>query len=283
MEKVRKSFGVAICIALVIGFAGCASTPASSTDAALSRVEQKTADTVVINWMNRDLGFKLTDMPDWLKTYVSPNGGISAVQAMPQFKDVYPIIAVQRGANLAFVTTWARSYEITNQLATYLRSGILNTMQAVQLGQQGTTDQASSSNDTSSGSLAEQISNRLSNSMAAMVTGLKREGEYWTEARLYDLNVKDKYTDTYTYYVMYTVEKAKLDQSITEAIKNNLGQDPALAELTSSMMSEIAANGIKFSEDAFIENADDTAAFQRANQAAAAALEEERVTTEPAE
>jgi hypothetical protein len=116
--------------------------------------------------------------------------------------------------------------------------------------------------------------------MAAMVTGLKREGEYWTEARLYDLDVKDKYTDTYTYYVMYTVEKSKLDQSINEAIKNNLAQDPALANLAASMQAEIAANGIKFSEDAFVENADDTAAFQRANQAAAAELEAERVVSE---
>jgi hypothetical protein len=210
---------------------------------------------VNLGWQMQDLGYSLVEAtPDWLKAYSGGGGGdIRAV--MELYPDDFCFVVYQNGPNYDFIRTWGQSYEITQQVGQMLSTGIANTLQAAQQGTQTTQDDAATGNDSQTADLTREIQNRLGTNITTIVTGITRQGEFWSQMRRYDPDDPSKHADTYNYYALYTIDRELLDKQILDTLKANAAQLDGLAGLTASNISAISAANLKANEANFASNA----------------------------
>jgi hypothetical protein len=278
MVKMVK-VAAAVLLAASMVLAGCSSTNAgasaeSKTDKALANAETETAGKVeIIGWKNRDLGFGLKDaMPPWLKAYVG-SGDTSAIEALPEYKGMSCFVPEEMGADLKFITVWAQSYNVQNQIGGFLCTGIADTLQAAQSGSSQSSATGSKSADAStSGQVAQNIANRLGTKVNAIVQGMQRKGDFWTETRSYDPSDKTKYQDSYHYYALYTVPTATLQEQAAKFVKANEDQIAGLAGMTAADISKISDEQFKWAQNKFSPDSQDAAAKTASTEAAKTAL-----------
>ncbi|MDR3283630.1 MAG: hypothetical protein LBS97_00430, partial [Treponema sp.] len=102
MKSATKFFGVLAAVIAAAIIVGCASGP---------KVIVKELETK---------GTALNEpTPAWIKIYVSK--GISAVQALPEYKDKYCIIGEESGVNKQFVLNWADNFSAQQRIGAMLR------------------------------------------------------------------------------------------------------------------------------------------------------------------
>jgi hypothetical protein len=286
--KMMKSVSVVCIAALAAGamlMSSCSSAgSAKSNDKTIADVNAglKNANTTqiakqsLINWDYRELGQDITKMPDWLKIYMRK--GVTGIEKMDDYTGKYAFVAINRGPDLQFLQTWSNSYSIQTAVAGQIRTAVSNELEATQNALATTSSNGNDSKkSTTTAGTAQKIANRLGTSIDAMFSGLTPEDDYWTQMRIYDLDDKTKYTDQYTYYVLYLVDKTKLDDQIANALENNKAADAAEAALGQAAASQITKNGLTLNENAFLgKDASgkevDASALKDTNQATVDAL-----------
>jgi hypothetical protein len=74
-------------------------------------------------------------------------------------------------------------------------------------------------------------------------SGAQLEANWWILNRRYDPDVKDKYSDEYTAYVMYTFPKAELNRQVAHALETAVSADSALYDITIQLAKELLLEG----------------------------------------
>jgi len=181
--------------------------------------------------------------PDWIKNYTA--NGISAVQALPQYKDKYCIIGEESGVNKQFVLAWADNFSAQQRIGAMLRTNIASTYDARVKGTAQSTGGATASQGASTGEYNQQIENVLNAVVNVSYSGAQREADWWSLLRRYDPDQKNVYSDAYTSYVLYTIPKKELNTQVANAMTNAIKKDSALYDITIEIAKEMLQNGIK--------------------------------------
>jgi len=187
--------------------------------------------------------------PDWVKLYIEK--GVSALQALPDYKDKYCIVGEETGTNRQFVISWADQASAQQRIGSLLRTNIASRYQAAVSGS------SLSSDGGVSGQLQQEIDNILSAVVNVSYSGAQRESDWWVLRRRYDIDNREIYSDEYTAYVLYTVPKAEMNRQIAQALETSARADSALYDITIALARDILLQGYDADELA------DTAAITR--------------------
>jgi hypothetical protein len=225
--KISKQALAALTAIMVIALIGCAAGP---------KVK-------VVELENKGTSMGV-GTPDWIKSYTA--NGISAVQALPQYKDKYCIIGDESGVNRQFVLAWADNFSAQQRIGAMLRTNIESRYDANVKADALSTGGANSSSAQSAGSgdFRQQIDNVLTAIVNVRYSGAQREADWWSLRRRYDPDQKDVFTDEYTAYVMYTIPKAELNRQVANALQTSVNADSALYDITIQLARELLLNGI---------------------------------------
>jgi len=182
--------------------------------------------------------------PAWVTNYAEK--GVSAVQALPEYKDRYCIIGEETGVNKQFVLAWADNFSAQQRIGAMLRTSIASRYDAAVKGSAQSQGGGSSASGqgTGSGSYQQEIDNSINTIVNVNYSGAQLEANWWVLQRRYDPDLKDVWSDEYTSYVLYTIPKAILNQQIADALLTNKSKDPVLADITARIAEDILRNGI---------------------------------------
>jgi hypothetical protein len=180
--------------------------------------------------------------PDWVRLYLTK--GISALQALPQYKDNYCIVGEESGTIRQFVLAWADQASAQQRIGSLLRTNIASRYTAA-VNANATSSGASGS--TADGLLASRYQQEIDNLLSAIVnvsySGAQREADWWSLRRRYDPDNRELYTDEYTAYVLYTIPKAELNRQIAFALETSVRADSALYDITIALARDILLQG----------------------------------------
>ncbi|MDR0909505.1 MAG: hypothetical protein LBM77_07030 [Spirochaetaceae bacterium] len=182
--------------------------------------------------------------PEWVNTYIEK--GISAVQALPQFKDKYCIVGEETGVNKQFVLAWADNFSAQQRIGAMLRTNIETKYQATVNAQAessgvGTSGQGQ---NTAYGDYKQEIDNSINSVVNVSYSGAQLEANWWVLQRRYDPDQKDVYNDEYVAYVLYTIPKAELNRQIASALETSVSKDSQLYDITIQLAKDILLDGI---------------------------------------
>jgi hypothetical protein len=177
--------------------------------------------------------------PEWIKIYVSK--GISAVQALPEYKDKYCIIGEETGVNKQFVINWADNFSAQQRIGAMLRTNIETKYTAAVNANAQTSGGAGAA--AGSGDYKQEIDSAINSVVNVSYSGAQLEANWWIWNRRYDPDVKDEYSDEYTAYVMYTFPKAELNRQVARALSTAVAADSALYDITIQLAKELLLEG----------------------------------------
>jgi len=172
--------------------------------------------------------------PDWVKLYLEK--GLSALQAQPQFKDKYCIVGEESGVNRQFVISWADTASAQQRIGAFIRTNIAGRYEAV-------ITATSQSGAVNAAQYKQEINNIVNSLVNVSYSGAQREADWWSLRRRYDPDNKEKYTDLYTAYVLYTVSKAEMNRQIALALETSVAKDSALYDVTIALARDILLQG----------------------------------------
>jgi hypothetical protein len=184
--------------------------------------------------------------PDWIKLYVAD--GITAVQALPQFKDKYCVVGDETSTNRQFALAWADNFSAQQRIGAMLRTTIASEYNArVHAASQSSGGVNSSLGvGTGSAEYQQEIDNAINAVVNVSYSGAQRDSDWWVLMRRYDPDQKDVYSDAYTAYVLYTIPKAELNRQIANALETSVSKDSALYDVTVQLAEKIMAEGFEY-------------------------------------
>ncbi|MDR0909792.1 MAG: hypothetical protein LBM77_08515 [Spirochaetaceae bacterium] len=223
-EKLRL-FALTICVVAMLG--SCASGP----KVRVVQMENKGTATGA-------------NAPAWINIYIEK--GISAVQALPQFKDKYCIIGEETGVNKQFVLAWADNFSAQQRIGAMLRTNIQTKYQATVNAQAESTGVGTSGQgqNAASGDYQQEIESSINSVVNVSYSGAQLEANWWVLQRRYDPDQKDVYNDEYIAYVLYTIPKAELNRQVASALETSVSKDSMLYDVTIKLAQDILLNGL---------------------------------------
>jgi len=202
--------------------------------------------TKIVELENKGTGLGV-GTPDWVRLYVEK--GISALQALPQYKDKYCIVGEESGQNRQFVVAWADMASAQQRLGALVRINIASRYEA---GIKATSQSgganlpfalSSEGGSGNSSSYQQEINSVLNAVVNVSYSGAQREADWWSLRRSYDPQDKEKFSDMYTAFVFYTVPKAELNRQIASAMETSISKDSALYDITIALARDLLLQG----------------------------------------
>jgi hypothetical protein len=200
---------------------GCSST---------QKIGKQGKDPVSLDHAGRALGG--TELPKWLQTW-NTGRSITEVEKLSEYRGLYCFIAEDRGSNLKAVQAWLNTVQINNIIGAQISTRIGSVAEAH-------VDTANNA------SYANTLNDIMTTTRNATYTAAKKESDYWVYWRVYDVDDETKYTDEYTAYVLYTMEKEILNEQIANefrTIRNNANTEEE-REMWTGLIQAIIERGL---------------------------------------
>jgi hypothetical protein len=225
MKSVSKFLGLLTALVVAAIIVGCA-----------SRI-------IVKELENKGTALNNESTPSWIKLYVGK--GISAVQALPEYKNKYCIIGEETGVNKQFVLNWADNFSAQQRIGAMLRTNIESKYTAAVTASAQSSGGGSSASGrvASSGDYKQEIDSAVNAVVNVSYSGAQLEANWWILNRRYDPDVKDEWNDEYTAYVLYTFPKVELNRQVAHALETAVSADSALYGITIQLAKELLIEG----------------------------------------
>ncbi len=183
--------------ALFVLFAGCKT---AKTEPAAKELEG-TVKSEVLEHKGSSLG--INELPVWVQTYIQT--GITGLEKLNDYKDVYCFVAETTASNLDAGQAWVNSFNIPQTIARNVSTRVDALFSGAS---SGGTD----------GTYGTYFENVVKTSSNIEYSGVRKINDWWVLVRRYDQNVKNKYVDQYRVYVFYTIERDLLDRQVLAVI-----------------------------------------------------------------
>ncbi len=196
-----------VSLAMVLGLlAGCSSAP-KAKDTAPEPVKTQGAameapSFKIIENQNSALG---GEIPFW----VTQDTG--ALEQDQRFKDNYVFKIEENGQSLTGVKTLANNLDAPSEIGRLVNTRVQQKFGGAQVG-----------DDKAVETYFENVVKTLAN---ATISGFRKYGEFWVLKQYYDNGSLGK--KEYTYYVLYTIARSKVDSLIQDAIAETKPQNDA--------------------------------------------------------
>lgn len=172
-----------------------------------------------IDWQGKDLGAKI---PEW--AIFTAENDTTKLAALPEFKGKNIFCTTVSGVNQNFLKTQITQFDAVPAFSRLLSQSVLTKFGGALEGSDGDTE-----------IFLRQIVATLSKTS---FSGLDTSKIFWTKTREID-KVKDTISDTYHYYLAYTIDKETLKEQVGNALKkletNSPEQERLRADVVSAM------------------------------------------------
>ena len=172
--------------------------------------------------------------PDWLKLYLDK--GVSALQALPEFKDKYVIIGEETGANKQFVISWADMASAQQRIGALIRTNIASRYSS-------TISAAAALGAENTAQYRQEVEVVLNAIVSVSYSGAIREADWWSLRRRYEPRNKEIFTDEYTAWVMYTIPRIEMNRQVAMAMETAVSKDSELYDITIALARDILLQG----------------------------------------
>jgi len=225
MKSVKVFALIAILLVLFV-FAGCKSSAKPAPGITLD----STAKVETVEHKGTSLG--VSSIPPWLSEYIQRNG-VRAVEALPDYKNVYVVVGESNGSDLQQVLTWANNFDAQQQIGTTINTRVASVFKA---------HESLLPDETAS---KRRYDNAINTLTTASYTGLRKESDWWVHQRITEKG-KDPVT-RYTAYVLYTIEKSVLNQQIRDQIdKLKNAENPELDAAFDAVTAQLLELGLQW-------------------------------------
>ncbi len=195
----KKSLLVlAILIASVLMFVGCASAPEEPAPTEI----QGTVQSEVLEHKGSALG--LNELPVWVETYILD--GITGLEEMSDFSGEYCFVAETAAQNINAAQAWVEGFNMPQTIARNVSTRVEGIFSGAESG-------------AADGEYSTYFENIVKTVTETEFSGARKENDWWVLTRRYDSDSKSKYTDEYRAYVLYTMPKDLLDQQVLSVIE----------------------------------------------------------------
>jgi hypothetical protein len=224
----KKTTTFAVAAALVIGAAltGCA-----------SRDPKPMAASSMMNRVMLDFqgaAGNATALPDWVSVYAETGSDLE-VQKLSTYKSFYCFVGTSEGPDRDFATTWARSVNGPEAVASTMSTRIEAVTHASRNGDPSATERA--------------IDQEIVNNLSATYSGVRPVANYWVQWRVYDPdNKKEVRSENYTAYTLYTSDKKQFENQVAQTIAQALATHKELSaqerQIYSNLINRILEQGL---------------------------------------
>ncbi len=198
MNKKISFILIALFIASILVFTGCATTP----DEAVAKELEGTVKSEVLEHKGSALG--LNELPIWVETYILE--GITGLEELADFENDYCFVAETTAQNINAAQAWVEGFSIPQTIARNVSTRVEGVFSGAESGGM----------DGEYGTYFENVVKTMTDTE---FSGAKKENDWWVLTRRYDADTKSKYTDEYRAFVLYTIEKDILDQQVLSVIE----------------------------------------------------------------
>jgi hypothetical protein len=175
-----------------------------------------------------DKGAMSVPTPSWVNAYLS--GGNYAVEALPEYKDMYCFVIAQDSTDKPFLLAWVGNVDGPREVASLIATTVETNAQSKSAGEEGSGIQNTLAVNT------ETMSN-------ASYTGVRKMADWWRFIRT--RTTKD---ERFQAYVLYTGEKKSLNDQIVRNLQNIIDNNKAMSAaeraIYSDIMDDIRRNGL---------------------------------------
>lgn len=197
-----KVFELFCCVVLLCS--GCASKkqtapalvpgsyPSPEAQAAAGRVNVDVLD-------HKGAALGISYLPVWVQTYL--DRGIPGLEALPDFDGYYCFVGEHAGKDLKTVTEWIVTYNMTQDIAAAVSSRVNALF-------------ARSTPEYPPVIYGPYYETAVTAAANARYSETLKINDWWLFARRYEPGKPQKYTDEYRGYVLYTIDKKRLNRQI---------------------------------------------------------------------
>jgi len=204
--------------ALFVLFAGCKT---AKPEPAAKELEG-TVKSEVLEHKGSALG--INELPVWVQTYIQT--GITGLEKLNDYKDVYCFVAETTASNLDAGQAWVNSFNMPQTIARNVSTRVDALFSGAS---SGGTD----------GSYATYFENVVKTASNIEYSGARKINDWWVLLRRYEPNSKTKYADEYRVYVFYTIDRDSLDRQVLSVI------DKVAADLKTGADQQAMVNKVK--------------------------------------
>lgn len=223
MKKMSKVLGIAALSALV-QFSAFAAPKGKAP-------KMKAGTPVVIDYQGQALG---SEIPAWVVA-IGEGSQKKVRKSLDIDKEDAVFILQNKGNDLDFLKAWTDQIDVRAEVASSIEQTVAQTVIAEL--------DAKDADEQTKTRAAKIYSTSMTN---LTLNGLAKDSYYWVKTRTMKPGVKKikseaDYTDEYTYYVVFTINKALYDRQLEAAIKNvddNDDQTQFLKETLSAKLKE---------------------------------------------
>lgn len=201
--KKRISF-IYLCCFFVVAFYTSCQTIDNST-----KVARKVKDPEMIDHKNMQFGKDIKDIPKWITME------LHEIEELPQYKSKDLVMFVFDQHNIKDLEAgkiWMKNFTVASELAKHISQRVKDSAAVAVAG-----------NSSGVGAYMEELVKSVSE---ANISGLKKEGDYWTYRRFFTADGEVE-GDFYSMYMLYSVPRKVLEGILKGAIDKANGKVPA--------------------------------------------------------
>ena len=212
----------------VITLAACASSEARQPD----RISlTSTAKVEIIEHKGTQYG--QNELPQWVASYI--DRGVPGVEALPDFKGKYCVIAEEYGPALQQLMTWVNNFNAQQQIGAQISTRVASTFKA--------NENKLPDNDDSK----RKYSNAINTLVKASYSGARKESDWWTHQRITGPGKESN--ERYAAIVLYSIDKKVLDDQIKAQVSKLKDGTPALDGILDEITGKILEDGLAWEQD----------------------------------
>jgi hypothetical protein len=217
---------VLLFIGTVFFLSGCASSADRQRIKLQSEVQTVTVE-------HKGTGLGIDQLPLWITAYM--NSGASAVEALPDYKNVYAIVAEENGPSLQPLLTWVNNFNAQQQIGAMINTRVASIFKA------------NESKLPDSDEAIRTYDNAINTLVATSYTGARKDSDWWIKQRISEKDKEEPET-RYRAMVLYIIDKKVLNEQIAQQL-TQLGEgNPDLADAFNAVTTQILEKGLDWTE-----------------------------------
>jgi hypothetical protein len=217
-----------VSLVCVLAFSACASGKEPKQPGRITLPSSAEVETIE----HKGTALGVNQLPQWLASYT--DRGIPAVEALPDYKGKYCVIAEERGPALRQLMTWVNNFNAQQQIGAQISTRIASTFKA--------NENKVPDNEDSK----RKFSNAINTLVAASYSGARKESDWWVHQRITDGKEKE---ERFTAWVLYSIDKKTLDDQIKAQVLKLKEGDPGLDAALDSITEQILNDGLAWEQD----------------------------------
>jgi hypothetical protein len=228
--RAKATLGIAVFAALLmaVSLAACASSREAKQPDRISLTSSGKVEIIE----HKGTQYGQSELPQWVASYI--DRGLPAVEALPDYKGKYCIIAEEYGPALQQLMTWVNNFNAQQQIGAQISTRVASTFKA--------NENKLPDNDDSK----RKYSNAINTLVAASYSGARKESDWWTHQRV---TQGKESTERYSAIVLYSIDKKILDDQIKAQVSKLKDGTPALDSILDEITGKILEDGLDWEQD----------------------------------